>query len=100
MKCYDAGGEIDYKTPEDVADDKKREAARKAYNRAMPEPDTSFIGSLMERLSPAKKDPRDAVRGQRGYSKGGSVFRSSANGIAQRGKTKGKMIAMCGGGKM
>ena len=32
-------------------------------------------------------------------SKGGS-FRASANGIAQRGKTKGKMIAMCGGGKM
>jgi len=31
---------------------------------------------------------------------GGGVFRSSANGIAQRGKTKGKMIAMCGGGKM
>ena len=30
-------------------------------------------------------------------SKGGS-FRSSANGIAQRGKTKGKMITMCGGG--
>jgi hypothetical protein len=32
-------------------------------------------------------------------AKGGS-FRASANGIAQRGKTKGKMIAMCGGGKM
>ena len=32
-------------------------------------------------------------------AKGGS-FRASANGIAQRGKTKGTMIAMCGGGKM
>ena len=30
----------------------------------------------------------------------GGTFRASANGIAQRGKTKGKMIAMCGGGKM
>ena len=30
----------------------------------------------------------------------GGAFRSSANGIAQRGKTKGTMIAMCGGGKM
>ena len=29
--------------------------------------------------------------------KGGS-FRASANGIAQRGKTKGTMVAMCGGG--
>ena len=27
-------------------------------------------------------------------------FTKSANGIAQRGLTKGKMIAMCGGGKM
>jgi hypothetical protein len=30
----------------------------------------------------------------------GGTFRASANGIAQRGKTKGKQIAMCGGGKM
>jgi hypothetical protein len=30
-------------------------------------------------------------------AKGGS-FRASANGIAQRGKTKGTQIAMCGGG--
>ena len=30
-------------------------------------------------------------------AKGGS-FRASANGIAQRGKTKGTMITMCGGG--
>lgn len=32
-------------------------------------------------------------------SKGGS-FRSAADGITQRGKTKGTMIKMCGGGKM
>ena len=31
-------------------------------------------------------------------AKGG--FTKSADGIAQRGKTKGKTIAMCGGGKM
>jgi hypothetical protein len=30
----------------------------------------------------------------------GGTFRASANGIAQRGKTKGTMVAMCGGGKM
>ena len=29
----------------------------------------------------------------------GGTFRASANGIAQRGKTKGTMIAMCSGGK-
>jgi hypothetical protein len=28
----------------------------------------------------------------------GGTFRASANGIAERGKTKGTMIAMCGGG--
>jgi hypothetical protein len=30
----------------------------------------------------------------------GGTFRASANGIAQRGKTKGTQIKMCGGGKM
>jgi hypothetical protein len=28
----------------------------------------------------------------------GGTFRASANGIAERGKTKGTMVAMCGGG--
>ena len=44
----------------------------------------------------SKKDPRDAVRGQRGYAKGGTAS-ARADGIAQRGKTKGTMV-MCGGG--
>jgi len=30
----------------------------------------------------------------------GGSFRSSANGIAKKGKTKGKQIKMAGGGKM
>ena len=30
---------------------------------------------------------------------GGGTFRKSANGIAQRGLTKGKQVAMCKGGK-
>ena len=33
------------------------------------------------------------------YAKGGSAS-SRADGIAQRGKTKGTMVAMCGGGRM
>jgi len=45
----------------------------------------------------SKKDPRDAVRGQRGYAKGGMTASKRADGIAQRGKTKGTMV-MCGGG--
>jgi len=72
----------------------------------------------IEEAKQAAKDARDAAKIDEAYNKsltntapapkpapkkmasGGSVFRSSANGIAQRGKTKGKMIAMCGGGKM
>ena len=38
-------------------------------------------------------------RESRGMKKGGSVFRSSANGIAQRGKTRGTMVKMNYGGK-
>ena len=65
-----------------------------------PKIDRIYNKSLRVTETAPAKDPRDAVRGQRGYAKGGAVFRASANGIAQRGKTKGKMIAMCGGGKM
>jgi hypothetical protein len=33
--------DIEYKTPQDVADEKARAKADKAYNKAMPEPDTT-----------------------------------------------------------
>lgn len=42
------------------------------------------------------------VRPDQGYKKGGQVATSAskrADGIAQRGKTRGTMVAMCGGGK-
>jgi len=42
------------------------------------------------------KDPRDAIRGQKGYKKGGSVTR--ADGCATKGHTKGKTVKMTGGG--
>jgi hypothetical protein len=35
---FDSGGEINYQTPEDVAEAKNRAGATKAYNRAMPDP--------------------------------------------------------------
>lgn len=65
-----------------------RNAAKldKAYSRSLT--NTEY--------APEKKDPRDAVRGQRGYAKGGTAS-SRADGIAQRGKTRGTMV-MCGGG--
>lgn len=35
----------------------------------------------------------------KGYKEGGSVFRRAADGIATKGKTKGKMVKMSYGGK-
>ena len=78
--------DIEYKTPQDVADEKYSKAAGKAYDKSLR--NTEF--------APEKKDPRDAVRGQRGYAQGGTAS-SRADGIAQRGKTRGTMV-MCGGG--
>lgn len=43
-----------------------------------------------------KHDKQQSMKGL----KAGGTFRASANGIAQKGKTKGKMITMCSGGKM
>ena len=47
------------------------------------------------------KDPRDEIRGQKGYAAGGKVGSASkrADGCATKGKTKGTMIKMAMGGK-
>ena len=57
--------------------------SEKAYNRVMPNPEMRKGGKV------------------KGYAKGGSVSSASkrADGIAQRGKTRGTMVA-CGGGYM
>jgi hypothetical protein len=70
-------------SPADVAEAKKRTKAQAAYDAA-------------DQTPPSKSsDARALVRGQRGYAKGGAI---RGGGIEVRGKTKGKMIAMCGGG--
>jgi hypothetical protein len=71
---------------EDMAERKMQAATEAAYTKSMR--NTEY--------APEKKDPRDAVRGQRGYAKGGTAS-SRADGIAERGKTRGTMV-MCGGG--
>ena len=63
---------------EEMAERKMQEKTDKAYSKSLT--NTEY--------APAKKDPRDAVRGQKGYSKGGVT---RADGIAKRGKTRGKM---------
>jgi hypothetical protein len=65
---------------EEMADRKMQDATDKAYSKSL----------TTTEYAPEKKDPRDAVRGQRGYAKGGSVSSASkrADGIAIRGKTR------------
>ena len=75
--------EIEYKTPQDVADEKARKAQDKAYDKSL----------TTTEMAPAKKAPVEPVKKM---AKGGSAS-SRADGIAQRGKTRGTMV-MCGGG--
>jgi ribosomal protein L18 len=65
-----------------------QQEARDAKNA--PKIDKAYTKSLRNTEEAPAKDPRDVIRGQRGYAKGGSVS-SRADGIAQRGKTRGKM---------
>lgn len=73
---------------QEVKDAKDAEKARVAYDKAMPMPDTSFPAPS----APAKPDDKKAVQAKP-FAKGGKVSSASkrADGIAQRGKTKGRM---------
>jgi hypothetical protein len=72
---------------EEMADRKMNAATEAAYTKSLT--NTEY--------APEKKDPRNVVRGQRGYAKGGSAS-SRADGIATKGKTRGTMITMKNGG--
>ena len=69
---------------EELAERKMNAATEKAYSESLTNTEEA----------PKKKDPRDAVRGQKGYAKGGSVSSASkrADGCAIKGKTRGKMV--------
>jgi len=75
---------------EEMAERKMQDATEKAYTKSL----------TNTQYAPANKDPRDAVRGQRGYAGGGNISSASkrADGCATKGKTKGTMIAMKNGG--
>ena len=65
-----------------IADKKLQEGSEREYNkRSTVEP---------------SKDPRDMIRGQKGYAKGGVT---RGDGCVTKGHTKGKMVAMAYGGK-
>ena len=111
------------KTPEDVAFEKMLKRSGKAYDKAMPEADTTYGEMEVKPLGRAKPDsgleikPLGRSRPDSGgdikslgrargsmkdFAKGGSVSSASkrADGIAQRGKTRGTTVVMCGGGYM
>jgi hypothetical protein len=66
---------------EEMAERKMNEATEKAYSKSLTKTE----------YAPEKKDPRDAVRGQKGYAAGGSAS-SRADGCCTKGKTRGKMV--------
>lgn len=95
-----------YMTPEDVAEDKASKKAERAYNKAMPEADTT-TGDLDDRLTKTgakltrilrmyerntKMPNVDTMGNATGYKKGGMTASKRADGIAQRGKTRGTII--------
>lgn len=103
-----------YMTPEDVEEEKMSKKAEKAYNKAMPEADTTYgdmevkplgrthpnFGGDIKPLGRARLDgslevkPLGRARGSsKDYAKGGKVSASSrADGCAERGKTRGRII--------
>jgi hypothetical protein len=66
---------------EEMAERKMNEATEKAYSKSLTKTE----------YAPEKKDPRDAVRGQKGYAAGGSAS-SRADGCCTKGKTRGKIV--------
>lgn len=81
-------------------DAKKREAdaEMKRESRGIEKP------ANFDAIQESKQDAKDAADRKKisdmGYKKGGSVSSASSrgDGIATKGKTRGTMIAMCGGG--
>jgi hypothetical protein len=78
--------------------------------RAMARPGMKKGGKVPESKEMAKKEiafmkkkgaPKSMIKHEKkeyGFKEGGSVFRHAADGIASKGKTKGKMVKMNKGG--
>ena len=56
-------------------------------------------GGMADKMGRALVKKSAAGRAMMGYKEGGSVYRTAADGITARGKTKGKMVKMNMGGK-
>jgi len=66
--------------------------------KAMMKKEVSFMKKKGAPKSMIKHEERE-MKGMKKYKEGGSVFRRAADGIASKGKTKGKMVKMAYGGK-
>jgi hypothetical protein len=64
---------------EDMSEDELMRRSSEAYDNVMPSPE------------PGEQKPRK-------MAKGGMTASKRGDGIAQRGKTRGTMVTMCGGG--
>lgn len=71
--------DIEYKTPQDVADEKRRKAESAAYDKAL------------TTTAPAPMPKKPASEPVKKMAKGGSAS-ARADGCAIRGKTKGRMV--------
>jgi hypothetical protein len=89
---------MDRKAEKDAQTKREAEAEMQREARGVKKP------SNFDAIQEAKQDAVDARARKKisdmGYAKGGKVSSASsrADGIASKGKTKGTMIAMCGGG--
>ena len=94
-----AAGYADYKLSKQREQNKSEaDAEMKRESRGVPKP------ANFDAIEEAKRDAQDARDRKKisdmGYKKGGAIRSASsrADGIATKGKTRGTMITMCGGG--
>jgi len=92
---------MDDMTPEEVRDMKMRAKAGKAYDRAMTTTESAPKAPMpapRQKMTPGEQQMVDEAKDAKmrekiksmGYAKGGYV--KAADGCAQRGKTRGKMM--------
>jgi hypothetical protein len=77
----------------DLRDDAKKE---RAYNESLTSTEPAPKKSIMPKKAETKAMGEDATDAM-AFKKGGMTASKRADGIAQRGKTRGTMV-MCGGG--
>jgi len=90
---------MDRKADQDAQDKREADAEMRRETRGIKKP--ANFDAMQESIQDAK-DAKDRKKiSDMGYAKGGKVGSASkrADGIASKGKTKGTMITMYGGGK-